>query len=41
MGSLEKDLDLGDHPLVSADGLCLLKAVKKCGKCIKDTMPPA
>lgn len=35
MGSLVTDLDLGDHPLVTADELCLIKAGKKCGKCIK------
>ena len=35
MGSLVTDLDLGDHPLVTVDELCLLKAGKKCGKCIK------
>jgi epoxyqueuosine reductase QueG len=35
MGSLVTDLDLGDHPLVHAKELCLLKAGKKCGKCIK------
>lgn len=35
MGSLVMNLDLGDHPLVTADELCLLKAGKKCGKCIK------
>jgi len=35
MGSLVTDLDLGDHPLVSADALCLLKAGKQCGKCIQ------
>jgi len=35
MGSLVTDLDLGDHPLVTADELCLVKAGKKCGKCIK------
>jgi epoxyqueuosine reductase QueG len=35
MGSLVTDLELGDHPLVTADELCLLKAGKKCGKCIK------
>jgi epoxyqueuosine reductase QueG len=34
MGSLVTDLDLGDHPLVTADELCLLKAGKRCGKCI-------
>ena len=35
MGSFVTNLDLGDHPLVSADELCLLKAGKKCGKCLK------
>jgi len=35
MGSLVTDLDLGDYPLVTADELCLIKAGKKCGKCIK------
>jgi epoxyqueuosine reductase QueG len=35
MGSLVTDLDLGAHPLVTANELCLLKAGKKCGKCIK------
>ncbi|MDA3915655.1 MAG: epoxyqueuosine reductase [Deltaproteobacteria bacterium] len=35
MGSLVTDLDLGDHPLVTAEELCLVKAGKKCGKCIK------
>ena len=35
MGSLVTDLDLGDHPLVTADELCLIKVGKKCGKCIK------
>lgn len=35
MGSLVTDLDLGDHPLVTADELCLLKAGMNCGKCIK------
>jgi len=34
MGSLVTNLDLGDHPLVTKDELCLLKAGKKCGKCI-------
>lgn len=34
MGSLVTDLDLGNHPLVKAEELCLLKAGKKCGKCI-------
>ena len=35
MGSLVTNLDLGDHPLITADELCLVKAGKKCGKCIK------
>lgn len=35
MGSLVTSLDLGDHPLVTVDELCLRKAGKKCGKCIK------
>lgn len=35
MGSLVTTLDLGDYPLVTADELCLFKAGKKCGKCIK------
>lgn len=35
MGSLVTNLDLGDHPLVAADELCLVKAGRKCGKCIK------
>ena len=35
MGSMVTDLDLGNHPLVTADELCLIKAGKKCGKCIK------
>ena len=35
MGSLVTDLDLGAHPLVTADELCPAKAGKKCGKCIE------
>lgn len=35
MGSLVTNLELGDHPLVTADELCMIKAGKKCGKCIK------
>jgi epoxyqueuosine reductase QueG len=35
MGSLVTNLDLGDHPLVTVDELCLVKAGKKCGMCIK------
>ena len=34
MGSLVTDLELGDHPLVTAEELCLIKAGKSCGKCI-------
>jgi len=34
MGSLVTNLELGDHPLVTTDELCLLKAGEKCGKCI-------
>ena len=34
MGSVVTNLALGDHPLVTADELCLIKAGKKCGKCI-------
>ena len=35
MGSLVADLELGYHPLVTADMLCLLKAGKRCVKCIQ------
>jgi epoxyqueuosine reductase len=35
MGSLVTDLDLGDHPLVTAAELCLVKAGKTCGKCVE------
>ncbi len=35
LGSLVTDLELGDHPLVTAEQLCLLKAGNKCGKCIE------
>ena len=35
MGSLVTDLELGDHPQVTADELCLPKAGRKCGKCIE------
>lgn len=34
MGSLVTDLDLGEHPLVGKEELCLLKAGRKCGKCM-------
>jgi epoxyqueuosine reductase QueG len=33
MGSLVTNLPFGDHPLVTADELCLVKAGKKCAKC--------
>lgn len=35
MGSLVTNLDLGEHPLVTVDELCLTKAGGKCGKCIE------
>jgi epoxyqueuosine reductase QueG len=35
MGSMVTDLELGDHPLVTADEFCLIKSGKKCGKCIE------
>jgi len=35
MGSLVTNLELSDHPLVTADELCMMKAGQKCGKCIK------
>lgn len=35
LGSLVTNLEMGDHPLVTAEELCLIKAGKKCGKCIK------
>ncbi len=35
MGSLVTNLALGDHPRVTADALCMTKAGKKCGECIK------
>jgi epoxyqueuosine reductase len=34
LGSLVTEADLGDHPLIDTDEACLLKAGKKCGKCI-------
>jgi epoxyqueuosine reductase QueG len=34
MGSLVTNLDLGVHPLVTVDELCLLKAGRRCSKCI-------
>jgi epoxyqueuosine reductase len=35
LGSLVTEADLGDHPLIDRDEACLLKAGKKCGKCIE------
>jgi epoxyqueuosine reductase QueG len=35
LGSLITEADLGDHPLIDTDEACLLKAGKKCGKCIE------
>jgi epoxyqueuosine reductase len=35
LGSLVTEADLGGHPLIDADEACLLKAGKKCGKCIE------
>jgi epoxyqueuosine reductase len=34
LGSLVTEADLGDHPLIDTHEACLLKAGKKCGKCI-------
>jgi epoxyqueuosine reductase len=35
LGSLVTEADLGDHPMIETDQACLLKAGKKCGKCIE------
>jgi epoxyqueuosine reductase QueG len=35
LGSLVTEADLGDYPLIETDEACLLKAGKKCGKCIE------
>jgi len=35
LGSLVTEADLGDHPIIETDQACLLKAGKKCGKCIE------
>lgn len=35
LGSLVTDADLGNHPVIDTDEACLLKAGKKCGKCIE------
>jgi epoxyqueuosine reductase len=34
-GSLVTEADLGDHPLMETPEACLLKAGKKCGKCMQ------
>ena len=35
LGSLVTEANLGDHPLIQTAEACLLKAGKKCGKCIE------
>ena len=35
MGSLVTSLNLGDHPVITSEELCLLKAGKRCGACIQ------
>jgi epoxyqueuosine reductase len=35
LGSLVTEADLGDNPVIDTDEACLLKAGKKCGKCIE------
>jgi len=35
LGSLVTEADLGDHSIIETDQACLLKAGKKCGKCIE------
>jgi epoxyqueuosine reductase QueG len=35
LGSLVTEADLGEYPLIETDEACLLKAGKKCGKCIE------
>ena len=35
LGSLVTEADLGNHPLIETVEVCLLKAGKKCGKCIE------
>ena len=35
LGSLVTDADLGEHPIIDTEEACLLKAGKKCGKCIE------
>ena len=35
LGSLVTEAELGNHPVMDTDEACLLKAGKKCGKCIQ------
>ena len=35
LGSLVTEVDLGEHPVIDTDEACLLKAGKKCGRCIE------
>ncbi len=35
LGSLVTDAELGDNPIIETNEACLLKAGKKCGKCIE------
>ena len=35
LGSFVTEAELGDHPLIQTREACLLKAGKKCGKCMK------
>ena len=35
LGSLVTEAELGEHPLIDDNEACLLKAGKKCGKCIE------
>ncbi len=35
LGSLVTEAELGDHPLINTREACLLKAGKRCGKCIE------
>jgi len=34
LGSLVTEAELGDHPLIHADEVCLLKAGEECGQCM-------
>jgi len=35
LGSLVTEAELGEHSLIDTDEACLLKAGKKCAKCIE------